>query len=291
MNLGLFVNGSRGLSILKTALEDERLSIDWVILPSIASNIGEFTRVVSEKCQVYKVEKFKDLEKISRFCSEVDMVVVAGFPLRIPRHFINKSRILSCNLHGGPLPSYRGGSPLNWQMINGEKTVTLSIHILEDDFDSGDVLMTTEFDILENWDISDLQEKANRYFCEMFKKLIVSPASFVEKKRQQSQLNIRYWHQRSSEDGEVCWKNLDSFQVNRFVKSITHPYPGAYSKLASGHIVRIWSVRVDEVPICGVAGRIVVLKDTPHVVCSNGSSVTLVNFESELKLHSGMRFT
>lgn len=284
------MNGSRGLSILETAFEDERISIDWVIVPIYAPNIDDFMRAISNKCQVFKVDNSTNFDSVSESCAEVDMVIVAGFPLRIPRNLINKSRIFSCNFHGGPLPTYRGGSPINWQMINGEKSITLSIHMLEEDFDSGDVLITSEFNILENWDISDVQKKADSEFVAMFKKLIDNPAPFISSKRQQDEVGIRYWHQRAPEDGEVLWGSWDSIQVDRFVRAITHPYPGAFSRLLSGHNVRIWSVRVDAIPICGVAGRIVMLKGIPHVICSNNTSVTLIDFESELKLRSGMRF-
>jgi|TARA_Y100000294_G_C8507225_1_gene317209 methionyl-tRNA formyltransferase len=36
---------------------------------------------------------------------------------------IYSSKLGTLNLHAGKLPQYRGGSPLNWQIINGEKNI------------------------------------------------------------------------------------------------------------------------------------------------------------------------
>ena len=89
----------------------------------------------------------------------------------------------------------------------------------------------------------------------------------------------------------MLWKNWDAEQIERFVRALTHPYSGARSRLSTGEKVQIWRVSVDEIPICGVVGRIVVLKGLVHVVCANNSSVTLMNYECEIKNLNGMRFS
>ena len=47
---------------------------------------------------------------------------------------------MTINLHGGPLPAYRGGSPLNWQIINQEKEIGISIIKIDEGIDTGDII-------------------------------------------------------------------------------------------------------------------------------------------------------
>ena len=44
------------------------------------------------------------------------------------------------NLHAGRLPKYRGGSPLNWQIINDEKEIGLSIIKIDSIIDHGPII-------------------------------------------------------------------------------------------------------------------------------------------------------
>ena len=47
---------------------------------------------------------------------------------------------MTINLHGGPLPSYRGGSPLNWQIINMKNSIGISIIKVDKGIDTGPIL-------------------------------------------------------------------------------------------------------------------------------------------------------
>ena len=55
------------------------------------------------------------------------MNIFSGFPYIVKNNLYNLSRFGSINLHAGKLPKYRGGSPLNWQIINGEKKLVFPL--------------------------------------------------------------------------------------------------------------------------------------------------------------------
>ena len=49
------------------------------------------------------------------------------FSYILKKKLFNIPKLEPLNLHAGPLPHYKGGSPLNWQIINGERKIGLSI--------------------------------------------------------------------------------------------------------------------------------------------------------------------
>ena len=61
-----------------------------------------------------------------------DLNIFCGFPYIIKNNNFDLTKYGSLNLHAGKLPNYRGGSPLNWQIINGEKKFNLIIKILKE---------------------------------------------------------------------------------------------------------------------------------------------------------------
>ena len=72
--------------------------------------------------------------------------------------------MMSINLHAGKVPEYRGSSPLNWALINGETTFGLSILKLDGGIDSGEVLCERTFEISASDSIQALHTIAGGAF-------------------------------------------------------------------------------------------------------------------------------
>ena len=53
------------------------------------------------------------------------------------------------NAHGGKLPQYRGGSPLNWQIINGEKYFGISVIKINKKIDQGNIITQKNLEFLK----------------------------------------------------------------------------------------------------------------------------------------------
>ena len=288
ISIGLLINGDRGLHVFNQIMCRNEVTIKWIIHP-VYSTIADKLDT-TKKYQKVTVRNALELNGINSELEHVDILLCAGFPFKISEQILSKASITSVNLHGGPLPAYRGGSPLMWQIINGEKRIGISIHELEEDFDTGDVILESNFLLDDKWSISDVLSKVNIEFTILLNNFLNNYQTLLSNKHSQSNGKARYWHQRNPQDGSVDWTNNDSLQVYNFVRAISNPYPGAFGTLLSGNSVRIWEVKIDEVPVCGSTGRIVVLSDGPHVVCGQEGSVLLTRFESKGVLVNGDRF-
>lgn len=256
MKIALCLNGDRGLTVESALVKMVTVTDVDLIWPN----------------------DFDDI-KLS-WWREFDALVVAGFPKIIPPEVINAVPT-AINCHAGPLPEYRGGSPLNWQIINGCAKIGISICNLTKELDGGDVLWDVCFPLNDEDDIATVHEQANKLFAHGVLQLLCGPTDHLRPPRKQESRQARYHVQRMPQDGRINW-NQDCAKVCDFVRAITRPYPGAFA-IYETNIVRIWRTSIAEINLQGPPGRVWKNKGDIHV-CTDGGAVVLEDFEGpELK--------
>ncbi|MBM3558493.1 MAG: hypothetical protein FJX53_01065, partial [Alphaproteobacteria bacterium] len=208
------------------------------------------------------------------------LAIIGGYSTIFGAPLIAAPALGTINLHAGRLPQYRGGSPLNWQMINGEKSAAISVIRVDAGIDTGDVLAEAEFPIRPRDTIADLHERANALFPALVVDVISRFARGETVGRAQDPALGRYWHQRNDADGRIDWQRMTAAQVDALVRAVTRPYHGAHTTHA-GSKLRVFAVEIPPVAIHGVPGRVVHLQRTgPYVVCAD-QAVLLIDFATE----------
>ncbi|MCI0505489.1 MAG: hypothetical protein L0Z73_05200 [Gammaproteobacteria bacterium] len=84
--------------------------------------------------------RFQD--EIAQF--KPDYILVACFPFKLPPPIWQSARITALNLHPSLLPAYRGPFPVFWQLRNGEMKTGVTLHLLSDEIDTGDIILQAE---------------------------------------------------------------------------------------------------------------------------------------------------
>ena len=73
-------------------------------------------------------------------CLESDFLLVACFPMILGGPWLTVPKQMCLNMHPSMLPSYRGPTPLFWQFREGESETGVTLHIIEEDVDAGDIV-------------------------------------------------------------------------------------------------------------------------------------------------------
>ena len=135
----LFLNGLRGLIILKTLIENKS-EIKSVVLSH--DNEAEIIELVkSQNLNLIITDNINDVDTISKIKNlSPELFVLSGFRQILKKELLDIPLIGTINLHAGKLPEYRGGSPLNWQIINGEKFAYLTTIFTDEGIDTGNIL-------------------------------------------------------------------------------------------------------------------------------------------------------
>ncbi|GIH72250.1 methionyl-tRNA formyltransferase [Sphaerimonospora thailandensis] len=70
-----------------------------------------------------------------------DLIVVYGLAWKLSRAVLRTARLGAINVHTSLLPKYRGPLPVHWAVRNGDPEVGVTIHWMDDDFDTGNILV------------------------------------------------------------------------------------------------------------------------------------------------------
>jgi methionyl-tRNA formyltransferase len=71
---------------------------------------------------------------------EPDILLVACFPMILDERWLAVPKELCLNVHPSVLPSYRGPTPLFWQFREGERETGVTLHVIEEGIDAGDIV-------------------------------------------------------------------------------------------------------------------------------------------------------
>ena len=266
MNIVIFANGERGLVVYKK-LWNDHYQISALItnkknniffknnnIPD--SSIHNFENINDKKC----------LKLLNKF--EADIFIVAGFSQIFKKEILSIPKLGTINLHAGKLPNYRGGSPLNWQLINCEKTFGISVIIMDEGIDTGNILAEALFKINDDDDINNLHAKANKIFPQITLESIIKLKN-GNSGRYQDENKACYWHQRSDIDGQIDFRNLTATQVHFLIRALTDPYPGAWAIYKDKKVI-FKKATLPSLLIKGTPGRIIYINGIgPYIVCKD----------------------
>jgi len=222
--IALFFNSERGISVFKSLSKNYSIDI-FLSKKNLKNKVKNFLKKRKIK---FKVINKINLELIKKMKNKnYFLVISSGFPLIFPNDFLKIFKNQVINLHAGPLPEYRGGSPLNWQIINGEKMITISIIRMSRKIDHGPIYSEKSFKLKNSDTIKTVHEKVNHLFPYMLNQVIFKIKNKIKPKKQKTS-NIKNYPQRSKKDGNINWTKKDALGVYNFVRALTKPYPGAF---------------------------------------------------------------
>jgi len=156
-----------------------------------------------------------------------DAVVVSSYDRILPADLVAGRPFV--NVHYAPLPRYRGRATVNWAIINGEPDAHIAIHCLEPELDAGGVLFAGSVPIRPADTVSDLYERLNGLQRDQLAGAVRRRLG-GELGEPQDEGAASYTCTRLPDDGEIRWAE-PSVTVDRLVRSLTAPFPGAYTYL------------------------------------------------------------
>jgi len=143
------------------------LDIDIKVLITNKDDAGCLKRAESVKIP-YKIIRGKDFLKKELFELEiintlinydVELVVMAGWMRIVTPFFINKYKNKIINIHPSLLPAYKGASAIKDSILHGSKITGCSVHFVNEEVDSGSLIMQAALSIRDDDDIESLSKK------------------------------------------------------------------------------------------------------------------------------------
>ncbi len=265
--LAIFFNNHRGLEVYKKISKFYKTDVFLT-----KKNLNLKIKKILKKKKI----KFKFLNEINNKTysylkkKNYYLLVAAGWPLIFNNKIISAGFKGTINLHAGKLPNYRGGSPVNWQMINGEKYIYINVIKMIKKLDAGPIYEQAKIKISNNDNINKIQKKINKIFPLLTLRALEKIKNNIDPKKQKN-INIKYFKQRKDSDGLIHWRKMSSKQVFNFVRAISKPYPGAFYFNKNGKKNRVFSCKISKIKLQGKPGSFHIIKNKVYVKCNKGS--------------------
>jgi methionyl-tRNA formyltransferase len=197
------------------------------------------------------------------------LAVMSGYSRIVKKPFLDAFPDGVINLHGGPLPSYRGGSPLNWQILRGEREIGLSVMFTDEGIDTGPVLARDAFPLGPDETIDEVVAKTLPRFERMLLGVLDARRRGALRPEPQPSAGARYFARRLPEDGLVDWRTMTAQRVHDLVRALSGSYPGAFS-FHRGRKVVLERTRLLPETIIAPPGRVLARRtDGVEVACAD----------------------
>lgn len=173
--------------------------------------------------------------------------------------------------HYSSLPKYRGNAPLVWQIINGEPAIGVSFFRFSEGMDEGLLVGQASAELAADETIGDALDKANALMLELAAQYVPQVVGGIAKLYPQPDEEASYCGLRRPEDGLIDWR-APAERVHDFIRAQTHPYPGAYTRLEGGGVLRVWRCVPEPRRFYGTPGSVVeVSAEWVVVACGDGA--------------------
>lgn len=213
--------------------------------------------------------------------TDADILLAAGWYHMLGREVRARFALGAIGLHASLLPKFKGGAPLNWAILSGENETGITLFELGSGVDDGRIYGQKRFPITTDTTITELVEAAEAGALELIAECLPGIADRSLKPWPQRG-TASYGLQRIPEDGRIDWA-LPASSIHRLVRAVSHPYPGAMTRLDERTIF-IWrtSRPIDPPVVLGCPGQIARLPeiDAPCVVTGEGI-ITIVEATDE----------
>jgi methionyl-tRNA formyltransferase len=164
------------------------------------------------------------------------------------------ARYGAINIHDALLPSYGGFAPLNWALVNGEREVGVTVHFMDEGFDTGDIVLQRRVAVEDTDTVTDLFHKTIPLFGPMVLDALDLIGSGRTEWTKQDRARATFFHKRSTEDSRIDWTR-PAERIANLVKAQVDPYPNAFTYHGPSRL-RIVRASVSEHRLGGTPGRI-----------------------------------
>lgn len=263
---------------LKALVEDGQNVVGVVTQPDkqkgrgMKVQVSDVKRYALEKSlAVYQPETLKDnailglLEQLNP-----DIIVVVAYGKILPEYVLKFPKYGCINVHGSLLPEYRGASPIQRAVIDGKSISGVTTMYMDKGLDTGDILLTREYEIGENTTTGEAFDDLAGIGAELLLETLAGLEAGTIKPVKQDDGRATYAEKITKEECKVDF-NENATSVHNKIRGLA-PFPGAFC-YQNEKMLKLCESRIaNEDGNFGTPGKVISLsKEGIEVACLEGS--------------------
>lgn len=280
MRIVLIGQARFGEEVLKTLLEKGE-EVVAVYAPPDAPGRPESLKVAAGKAGIpaFQLPKMRAPEVYQRYIKlKPDLNVMAFVTDILPRNILDYPRLGSIQYHPSLLPKHRGGSAINWAIINGETRTGITIFWPDAGIDTGPILLQKEVDIAPDDTVGSL------YYDKLFPlgiAALVESVGLVKAGKApripQDEPQASYEPLCDESRAAIDWSQPATVVYN-FIRG-TNPQPGATASF-QGNRVKFFDAALLGAARDRSPGEVVAVSDEGIIVAAKGGSILVKRVQS-----------
>jgi methionyl-tRNA formyltransferase len=240
-------------------------------------------KILAEKLKLPILQPAKARD--GKFISELrelkpDLIVVVAYGQILPRHILDLPKFGCLNVHTSLLPKYRGASPIQSAILNGEIETGVTIMKMDAGLDTGEIISKARTPISPEDNSQTLHDRLAQLGAKLLVETIPDYVAGKILPKPQPAEGASYAAKIKKEDGKIDWDEPAEKILNR-LRAFT-PWPGVFTFLKSElkpQLLKIWTMEVMEKS--GAAGEILSVDKNGIVVACGKNALRILELQRE----------
>jgi len=181
---------------------------------------------------VLQPEKLKNNEEIVQKIKNLNpnLIVVAAYGKIIPKNILGIPKYGCLNIHGSLLPKYRGASPIQYTILNGDEKTGVTIILIDEKMDHGPLIASSELKIKKlKLNYKELSEKLAKLGAELLIKILPNWVKGEIEPVPQNHNKATYTKIIRKKDGLIDW-NKSAKKIEQKIRAF-QSWPTAFTKV------------------------------------------------------------
>ncbi|RKX26479.1 MAG: hypothetical protein DRP45_03420 [Candidatus Zixiibacteriota bacterium] len=226
--------GELGLSVLQRLLAEE-FEVPVIVTCGHTPEVGGSPKAFKKLAADYGIDYFHTnkintpewAKRLQAYNADIGVALLWLYIIKEPIIRTTKHGLL--NFHAGDLPKYRGNACINWAILEGEKQIGFSVHLMEPGkLDSGPVVVKDYFALTPETTVGNITKAYLSRGVDMIVEAVGKFALGKAELQSQDEDSALYCYPRLPRDGEIDW-NQTSDRIHALIRSASRPFPGAYT--------------------------------------------------------------
>lgn len=223
---------------------------------------------------VLSPEKVKDcLPELTAL--NADLFVVVAYGQYIPQSVLVLPVHGAINLHPSLLPKYRGSSPIQWALANGDTETGVTILYVSEKMDAGDIILQCKVPIHPD----DTSETLEPVLAEAGAALLMEAVEQIRAgtvhRQPQNDADAVEIRKLTKEDGRIDW-TLPAVELRNRIRGFT-PWPGCFCEMPDGQRLKILRAAVEQKS--GTPGEILEAAGPGLLVATGAGALRLLDVQ------------
>lgn len=209
-----------------------------------------------------------------------DIIVVAAYGQYITPRILQIPPLGAINIHPSLLPKYRGASPIQWAVANGDTETGVTILYVSEEMDAGDIILQRSVPIDPEDNTLTLTPRLAELGADLLVDALKRISAGTAVRQPQDEKAVTTVYKLEKEDGRIDWQ-LPASVIHNRIRGFT-PWPGGFTETRKG-VLKVWKTEPVEDESDAAPGTVIACDGGGPVIATGSGALRLLEVQPEGK--------